>query len=306
MFVKIIICFGVFFLCGVNCCVRSSFNNTEVTLVGVRGVKKFSGCFEATEALEKVSLIQVINENVRVLYEGAFSDLQYLVDIILDSDKLNDIYPGAFQNLPKLYCIRIRNNDIYEIRDGVFNNLPISELNLANNSINSINQNAFDYMPNLNIILLNNNKITRINPDWFSNSPKLSVLNFENNLIAFVPEKAFKNIYGVHIVNHSNVTTNIILSSNKIVHVYPKAFENFETLGWLFLDNNKIEFLDESVFDSFKQIDWVKLENNNLNCVPDNVFRVVSSVMYYLEGNPLSEDCKTRHNISSKNGNNSF
>lgn len=297
VFFIVVRCFYAF------CCEYNTFQNTTVTLVGVRGVDSVSGCFKATPALEKVSLIQIVNERVPILYEGAFSNLENLVDIILEDIGIKQIYPGAFNNLTKIYCIRVKNNNIYEIPAGIFNNLLLSELNLVNNSINVIQPTAFDDMPNLSIILLNDNNLRHWNSDWFTNTPRLTIIDFSENCISALPAKAFKNVAGSHVVKGVNVTTNVYLSSNNIRHIDSTAFENLEVLGWLYLDKNQLTVIDERVFTSFRQLDWLKLDYNKLSCVPEKLIQLVPNVKYYLEGNPLSDDCKTRFDIKLKNGN---
>lgn len=301
MWLKTVVLF-IIFLFYAFCCERETFHNTTVTLVGVRGVEKFTGCFEPSEALEKVSIIQIINETVPFVFEGAFNNLSSLVDIILDGDQIRHIYPGAFRNLEKIYCIRIRNNYISEISDGIFNRLPISELNLANNNISVIHKNAFNDMPELTILLLNNNKVKQWNSDWFFNTPKISTLNFAYNLIDFLPARAFKNIYGVHVVNSVNITTNIHLNANNITHIDSAAFDGLNVLGWLLLDENRLRYIDQRVFAPLKHLDWLKLDHNQLNCVPDDLVRLVPNVKYYLDGNPLTEECRNKLEIKPKNG----
>lgn len=302
MWRKTVVLLLIFLLC-VFCCERKTFHNTTVTLVGVRGVEKFTGCFEASEVLEKVSLIQIINETVPVVYEGAFRNLTSLVDIILDGNQIHDIYPGAFENLESIYCIRIRNNYVNEIREGIFNRLPLRELNLANNSITVIHKNAFDDMPELSIILLSYNKLKQWNSDWFFNTPNLSTLNFGDNLIEYLPARAFKNVYGIHNVKGANITTNVYLNANNISYIDPATFEGLNVLGWLFLHKNQLRYIDERVFTPLKQLDWLKLDDNQLSCIPDDLVRLVPNVKYYLEGNPLTDDCKNRLEIKSRNGN---
>lgn len=287
----------------VVCCERETFQNTTVTLVGVRGVEKFTGCFEPSETLDKVSLIQIINETIPVIYEGAFTNLSNLVDVILDGDDIRAIYPRAFQNLERLYCIRIRNNFVYEIGEGIFNYLPLSELNLVNNSISVVHRDAFSHMPNLTILLLNDNNLKRWDSDWFFNTPKLSTLNFAHNLIEFLPARAFKNVNGVHVVNSVNVTTNIHLNSNNISYIDPAAFEGLHVIGWLFLHKNRVSTINSRTFESLKQLDWLKLDHNRLRCIPDELVRLVPNVKYYLEGNPLTQECRERLDIKTKNGN---
>lgn len=301
MWRKIVVLQFSFLLC-VFCCERATFRNTTVTLVGVRGTEKFTGCFEASEALEKVSLIQIINETIPVVYEGAFNNLSSLVDIILDGDQIRAIQPGAFRDLERIYCIRIRNNYIYEITEGIFNQLPLTELNLANNNISVIHQNAFNDMPDLTILLLSNNKLKYWNSDWFFNTPKLSTLNFACNSIEYLPARAFKNIYGIHVVNSVNVTTNIQLNTNNISYIDRAVFDGIDGLGWLFLNENRLKNIDEGVFASLKQLDWLKLDYNQLSCVPDDLVRLVPNIKYYLEGNPLTEECKNKLEIKPRNG----
>lgn len=292
--IDLIFLFLVIFKNKVSCCEQETFNNTAVTVLGVRGVDTVSGCLKPIGPLQKATYIQIVNETVPVLYKGAVSDLPNLVDLILDNNGITTIMSGAFNNLSMLHLLRLKSNSLKEIKLGVFNNLNVVELNLMNNSISVIETGAFDNMPRLSVIILDENKIMKWNKDWFTNTPQVSTLSFKNNLIAFIPAKAFQNIKGVHYANGRNVSTNIYLSENKISYVDSHALEGLETVGWLFLNRNEIVELPDDMLEPVHNIEWLKLSFNKLTCVPDKIFQKIPSVSLYLDGNPLTEECKVK------------
>lgn len=292
--IHVVLILLVYKCCVLLCCEESTFNNTRITIVGVRGIDFVSGCLEPVGALEKGSYIQIVNESVPVLNRGAIKNLPNLVDLILENNGILDIAPGAFYNLSKLYLMRLRNNNLQIIREGVFNALPVSELNLVNNSISIIEQKAFDRMPKLSIVFLDYNRISHWNINWFTYSPQINTLSFKNNLITHLPSRSFGNIKGFHNVNGRNVSTNIYLSENKISYIDPRSLEGLDVLGWFFLNGNDIYQIPESLLDPLTHIDWLKLSFNNLTCVPDKIFEKIPTVSHYLDGNPLTEECKIK------------
>ncbi|XP_071056793.1 chondroadherin-like [Onthophagus taurus] len=278
-------------------CLQHSFNNVSVTVVGVRGVDRISGCLEPIGTLEKVSYVQIINQTVPVLYKDAVRDLQYLVDFVLDGSQVASVERGSFSNLPLLKLLRLKDNKIREIREGVFNDLMITELNLSNNDIVRIERGALDRLPNLEVVNFDRNRIQTWNEDWFLQTPNVNTLSFQENEIKRIPRRAFQNVHGTHQIAGRKVMTNIFLNNNLISDVDPKSLEGISALGWLFLNKNEIRVIPDDFLDNIEQIDWLKLNFNQLNCLPEKIFDKVPNVVNYLEGNPLNEDCKTRFKL---------
>lgn len=275
-----------------TCCERISFFNVSVTVVGVRGIDKISGCLEPIGLLEKVSFVQIINQSVPTLYSGAVKDLPNLVDLILENSGVLSLEPGAFRNLTKLRLLRLQDNKIQEIKEGVFNGLPVSEISLKNNNISHVDEKAFDNLTKLQIISLDNNRLTTWDPNWFMHCPEIKELSFKHNFIRNIPERAFKNIQGVHHVNGKTILTNIYLDNNEIERIDPNALLGLRNLGWLILSRNNLKQIPDTLLDSIEQIDWLKLNFNMLTCVPDKVLNKVPNLSNYLEGNPLDDNCK--------------
>ncbi|KAF7280291.1 hypothetical protein GWI33_006203 [Rhynchophorus ferrugineus] len=290
--------FGAFF---VSCLLLSSafacepsFFGTNVTLGGAKDVKNITGCFSPVEKLVRVSLIQILDENVPVLRKGAISGLPNLVDIIIENSSVTDLESGCFTDLPKLYLIKLRHNNFNTVRDGVFNNLPVTELCLSNNSIESIHPKAFNDIPNLSVLILDQNKIGYWSGEWFVRSPKIAVLNFEYNWITNIPTAALQNVNGVHYdanVN-LNVSTNVYLNNNRIKYLSDGAFNGIEIFGWLFLHKNELEEISEASLGTLKKVDWIRLEHNQLKCIPRKLVEISPKVLWYMSHNPLTDECK--------------
>lgn len=284
---------GVILLSGyITCCERSSFANVSVTVVGVRGIDKISGCLEPIGLLEKVSYVQIINQSVPALYRGAVRDLPNLADLILENSGVLSLEPGAFRNLTNLRLLRLQDNKIQEIKEGVFNGLPVSEISLKNNNISHIEEKAFNNLTELQIISLDNNRLTTWDPNWFLYCPEIKELSFKHNSIQNIPARAFKNIQGIHYVNGKTILTNIYLDNNAIEDIDPNALLGLRNLGWLILSRNNLKQIPATLLDSIEQIDWLKLNFNMLTCVPDKVLNKVPNLSNYLEGNPLDDNCK--------------
>jgi len=274
-----------------------------VTVVGVRDLDVYTGCFDDADRFQKVTLVQAVNQSIPCVFEGAIADLGALVSIIFERDGIQDIYPGAFRNLPKLGSVQITHNDFHTIREKVFSGLPVSELILSDNSVHVIETGAFDNMENLNIITLDNNKIGEWNGDWFSGSPQITTVSFINNEITRIPSRAFRNLKSAVYIKGAelNLSLTLNLNENRIRYLEDDAFDGLESIGWVFLQQNELEEIrPEALGSSLKEIDWLRLEHNNLRCIPDQLLEVAKNVKFYLEGNNLSDECEERLDIKSK------
>ncbi|XP_050304133.1 chondroadherin-like [Anthonomus grandis grandis] len=302
----LIVVFLALFCTYAKSCEESTFLDTNVTLVGAKDVKRITGCFSPVEDLVDVRYIQILDQNVPILKRDAINGLPKLVDIIIDNSSLADLESGCFSNLPKLYLIKLRHNNFKTIREGVFNKLPLTELCLSNNSIESIHPRAFNDIPNLSILQLDQNNLGYWSADWFLGSPKITVLNFEFNWITSIPAGALQNINGMHYdpTANLNVSTHVHLNNNRIKYLSEGAFDGIETLGWLFLHKNELEEISVGSLGTLKMVDWIRLEHNQLRCFPRKLVDISPKVLWYINNNPLTNECRNWYE-SLKNSTNS-
>lgn len=178
--------------------------------------------------------------------------------------------------------------------DHIFGIQNIVQLDLSNNKLTIIPNNAFSFMPNLQVINLDHNQITTIEPLAFNNLKQLqqlfldhnklqkisielahlfflTKLGLANNLIEKIATNAFRDLWRLEIVD---------LSHNRLVGLPDDLFaplqaheiykRNYSGMNLTFLDvsNNGIVHLPLSFFNNLKKLQLLDISNNPFKPTP--------------------------------------
>lgn len=224
------------------------------------------------EVLKNATYITVKQQEVRVLEEGAFFNMQFLEYMALIEIGIEELRPGCFKNVSSLTTLYLDNNRIVEIKEGVFNGLNLLFLSLSNNRIATIDTMAFDNMPHLYELDLSFNDISYIDNSWFYNTANLTIIHLNSNNITELPQLTFKNIQRRVVRGNETRDFSFDLSHNHIKTIHPKAFKGFREIGSMLLNDNEISEIHEDVFSGFHHINMLSLRNNNLRTLPDKIF----------------------------------
>lgn len=222
--------------------------------------------------LQNASYINIKQQEVEVLEDGAFFSLQYLEYMALIDNGIEELQPGCFKNVSNLTTLYLDNNRIVEIKEGVFNGLNLLFLSLSNNRISTIDTMAFDNMPHLYELDLSFNDISYIDNSWYYNTANLTIIHLNSNNITELPPLTFKNIQRRVVTGNETREFSFDLSHNHIKTIHPKAFKGFKEISSMLLNDNEISEIHEDVFSSFRYIGTLSLRNNNLRTLPDKIF----------------------------------
>ncbi|XP_066249057.1 chondroadherin-like [Euwallacea similis] len=233
--------------------------------------------------------LEFIDQLIPVLKEGSVSDIEDLDELTIGKCKLKTIEAGAFKNIPMLRRLSLKGNFLEEIAEGVFNNLRISMLDLSQNRIKLIRDEALNHMPNLLNINLADNAIRKWNKRWFYQVPLLTRISMQNNSVETIPSKAFPNLKGEKRFGKIRLTLNLIFSHNQIKEIEDNAFEGIENINNLWLDHNKIINFPDNLLEKVNVKD-LRLEHNQIRCLNGNLSSIIKAEMTHMDGNPF--DCK--------------
>ncbi|CAG9856861.1 unnamed protein product [Phyllotreta striolata] len=277
--------------------IQSSSGDALVTFKNVvfHGYYKFAPKFKPTilsgDSLkdflpsDDFDRIEIVNQNVPVLFENAICDIGNLEELIIESCNVRSVLPGAFRNLARLKRISLKVNVLSAIENGVFNHLLMHTLDLSYNRIEKIASGAFDDMPHIYHINLAHNKISEWDVNWFKRTPELSVIYFKNNELEELPGGCLRNLDSIRDVN-------LILSRNRISKINRDAFAGRKRINQLFLDNNLLRKFDKEILrDTF--VNDLRLNNNSIECfVEQDLDTVFRGTNVYIEYNPLDCECR--------------
>ncbi|KAK3551004.1 hypothetical protein QTP70_011528 [Hemibagrus guttatus] len=177
------------------------------------------------------TLILTGNDISRLSKESFPVRLDYLAELYLSENRIEQLDPGVFDNLPRLRLLDLSNNRILDFsRDAFPENNMLQVLNLSRSLYN------FSYA------------------DVFFNPlkhavPKLSDLILANNDLVVLPDDMFTNL--------SHLTT-LDLKNNSLVSIKNVTFSN-QTLTRLDLRNNALKELSNGTLKDFNQIPGLQL-----------------------------------------------
>lgn len=133
----------------------------------------------------------------------------------------------------------------------------IQILQLQNNRIWRINQNAFTGTPLLKILDLSNNSLSSLVPGAFQKLQYLQVLNLTRNLIHYIENKTFSFLPHLKELD---------LSSNSIIRL-PETFGNSTgNITLLSVKHNKLQKMERVLLESLPNLKVVLFKDNPWQC----------------------------------------
>lgn len=196
--------------------------------------------------------LETIDDNVLNSYTST--------SLMFDTANVKVISPDAFNGIKLIdgtgsiveqSSILLPNNHITEISTA-FKTLSVKLISFSNNSITEINDFAFCSCstvggcssPTISIDL-SENKITTISNNAFANLPKLGYMILNNNLLTSVPSTALLPIPNIVALD---------LTYNKITSLEANAFYNFKFLPDLGLSYNPVTTIDNGAFNGLSDV----------------------------------------------------
>nr|ALJ55574.1 toll-like receptor 22 [Miichthys miiuy] len=206
--------------------------------------------------------------------------------------------------IPTMSTLQLRHNKLHFIRSNFFKLcINVTELDLAESRIKSIQDEAFasmkglkiltlsrntlhsvpaaiKYIPTLEELDLSKNNITTLGCQDFVNTTKLKHLRLFNNFISALKDCVFKDLIqlqvlklqGNHICTFGGAfkkpnlpnLTQLRLNGNGLHTIESGAFNGLQSLQILSLHENKIEKLKDGCFIGLTDLTDLQLQSNNI------------------------------------------
>lgn len=205
--------------------------------------------------------------------------------------------------IPTMSKLQLRQNRLYFIRSNLFQLcINIRELDVAENAIQNIQDEAFGSIPGLRILTLGHNKLpsvqaaTRNLPTLseldlsknnistlgchdFANLTKLRQLNLYQNLIPALKECVFKDLIQLQVLKIQNNSISKLngafkkylpnlrqlhLNANKLTAIKRGEFKGLRSLQNLSLHDNQIRELESGSFSGLTSLTDIQLQSNNI------------------------------------------
>lgn len=174
----------------------------------------------------KVKVLNLANNKISYIAEGAFDNMNNLRDINLNGNQISNIQIDWFKNCPQLQKIYISHNLIESVPSKAFKFMkgsPSSAIILDNNLIRNVEPEAFGNFKRFGVISLSNNQIMRIPEDIFYSDQGILRFNVRNNSITELSRQGLNNL--LNACKYVDVTYNP-LSCESIKMLRVQELEN--------------------------------------------------------------------------------
>ncbi|XP_026808006.1 toll-like receptor 6 [Rhopalosiphum maidis] len=269
------------------------------------------------DVADSIKQIYLQDNSIGTLSPGLFVNLYQLTSLDLSSNQLTSTWIDAstFTGLIRLVALNLSNNKISKLDPTIFHDLyTLQILNLGGNLIDSIPNDAFIPLRNLDTLVLSNNKIVDISPLALNGLYALTLLSLDGNKLTDVHEDCFKNCTTLRELNLSGnvlktipsalremrMLKNVDLGENKIEFINPDSFYGMSNLNGLRLMGNRLRNLTSNLFDNLTALQILSVAHNQIDFVAADAFQNILNIeAIRLDGNRLSSIEDIVRNVSS-------
>ncbi|XP_067613440.1 toll-like receptor 6 [Eurosta solidaginis] len=190
----------------------------------------------------------------RLKYLDAYSlnGLYVLSLLSLDNNALIGVHPDAFRNCSSLQDLNLNGNQLKTVPLALRNMRLLRTVDLGENMIAVLEENAFKGLGNLYGLRLIGNYLENITMNAFKDLPNLQILNLARNRIAVVEPGAFEMTSSIQAIR---------LDGNDLSEING-LFSNMPSLLWLNISDNRLEHFDYAHVPNTLQ--WLDLHKNRL------------------------------------------
>jgi hypothetical protein len=198
--------------------------------------------------------------------------------------------------------MNLSHNAIKKINFGVSKLPALNTLNLSNNKIHTIEEDAFSVAQNLTDLDLSNNKLIKIGSGMLTGLDQLKILNLKSNQIKEIEmfPNQLKNLQNLTLSSNNltdldeetfselSALEKLDLSYNQLESI--RAVSGLKSLIDLSLEGNKIRNIESGKFQNLTSLKKLNLRNNQINETGNEDFKGLESLnILILSGNPIKE-----------------
>lgn len=213
---------------------------------------------QTLQPLKNLKLLDLSGNQISdlVLWNGIFSNMKGLENLILQENRIAKISSKIFKGLKHLARIYLQHNRISIIEPGSFDNLPsLVELKLSHNRLGSFP--VLSHTPNLLLLDLSFNRLGTIRDMAFS-TVNLEYLRLQNNRLTELRTSIFDD---------TSKLTRLDIGNNRLTAV-PQVIKSFTSLRYLNMSLNKVGTISKDTFKGMSRLKALDLHGMGLTDLP--------------------------------------
>ncbi|KAK0089180.1 hypothetical protein PV325_008626 [Microctonus aethiopoides] len=230
-----------------------------------------------TEELSKLERLDLGENNMWSLPEGSFCTLRNLEVLNLTRNRLREVSSFHF-NLGAGRCggnlrdLDLSNNSIESLPTAAFSGLTLLHtLDLRSNAINFMADRSFEGLSSLIVLRLSDNRLSSLPPELFNEARNIKEVHLKNNSLNVLPPGLFNDLTQLLVLD---------LSKNELTTEWVNAatFTGLARLIILDLSSNRINRLESAVFRNLSSLQVLRLQENLIESLPENTFSALRNL----------------------------
>ena len=237
-----------------------------------------------TEELSQLERLDLGENNMWSLPEGSLCSLHNLELLNLTRNRLREVASFNFNSdarcASSLRELDLSNNSIDSLPSAAFAGLArLRSLDLRSNAITFLADRAFEGLSSLTALRLSDNRLASLPPELFNDARDIQEVHLRNNTLNVLPPGLFNELKQLLVLD---------LSMNELTAEWVNAatFTGLMRLVVLDLSNNRIGRLEPAVFRDLYSLQILRLQENLIESLPENTF----SALYNLHTLVLSDN----------------
>ncbi|KAG5872135.1 hypothetical protein JTB14_013606 [Gonioctena quinquepunctata] len=240
---------------------------------------------------ERITKLIISKNIVRELPSASFQSFQQLEILDLSRNLLNSLNAEAFSGLGNtLVDLDVSQNRITNFAGVPLALLKLKKLDLSDNHLTEISENALSLLPSLQYLNLSRNiHLSNIPVTLLHKLPNLQVFDMTYGGIKFLSQEFFKNSSSIQeiILAHNSIQelndgvfstllniSTIDLSYNNITNIKSGAFVNVMNIRELILRGNQLSSFKGEFFNTGTSLEVLDLSENQLSYLFPSSFRI--------------------------------
>ena len=219
--------------------------------------------------MDNLISLDLSKNGIAGLEKGVFKN-EYLNEINISSNRLQELEGGTFDGLSILEVLDLSHNEVATIANGAFDNVPrLKTLYLGHNRLSSYKSDYFANMgdgedADLHTLDISHNELTYLYPKSFMYHASLRKVDFSHNKFSFFPTQFLKGLADLQELK---------LSHNLIKTLDDEDFANMLDIKNLDLSHNEIESVSETAFQNSSQLQFIDLSHNGIGELLSDTFQ---------------------------------
>lgn len=216
--------------------------------------------------MEEVTKISLKVDNLVELPDKLFKFLPRLNHLVIDSESIRKIR-GAISDLNKLHNLEFTGTNFTQLEEGTFDNMRnLKSLKIQLNNLESLNKEVFKGLQSLKRLLLSG-KLESVSENVFSYLSELETIEIIKNEMPLLPKGMFK-FSESRVDSLSPQITTLILRNNKIKEINESTFEDLINIETLNIERNCLTKLKENMLIQNKKLRFLNLAYNYITAIP--------------------------------------